>query len=115
MTAAADFFPNCKLPAIPADWIDTSWPHNCGPSFASKTAHVFIDARPGNRRPYTIIDGDGDGELLRCADWELICAYVRRRDAMAAHRGVKKISAPETPRVETTARVVIQGGAILPL
>jgi hypothetical protein len=82
-------FDQSTLPAIPADWQDSSWHNDACPSFtigdtAGAFLHVFIDyADPDERElserySLSVVDEQGDWtDLLRTDDWPAILEAVR--------------------------------------
>ena len=93
MSIAAEFpdYDPATLPAIPDDWIDTSWHNNACPSFEAPNRYsVWIDyADPAQReysggKRYTVHALGADGAFksylpdLATDDWDAVLALVSK-------------------------------------
>lgn len=79
-------FDQATLPAIPADWTDTSWHNDAAPSFETPEGlNVYIDfADPAERESsdddrFGLSDSEDRSAPFASSDWDAILAEVERR------------------------------------
>lgn len=107
-------FPEADLPAIPADFVDTSWHNNACPSFTSDEAEltVWIDYSDVSMREHGAghrfqlepqrdgVEIAGDG--FSSDDWSAVLAFIDNRRAEVTAR--KEIAKTERIRLHYAVR-----------
>lgn len=84
-TEFPDFDP-ATMPAIPADWRDTSWRNETCPCFATKGLSIFVDYVDPEQREFpecerfTVhdlsVNNTEDSVLYYSDDWAAVLAFV---------------------------------------
>jgi hypothetical protein len=89
-TEFPDFDPS-TMPAIPADWEDTSWANDTCPTFMNEALGLFLSVDfadealrefEGGKRFYLSAYADGIGDtLLETDDWAEVLAFIASHNA----------------------------------